>query len=125
MRFALLAIAALGVSHPLAQDKPKDPGKGAAGLKAAIATTETTKPAAQPVAGSAQMTTKQIKLAIQVANTVDQVRELDAQIDGIPDDDEREQLKELQTSRIVNLTCGIALGFFAVQLGLRVIQNLV
>lgn len=83
-----------------AKPEGKSPGKGAAGLKAAV----TSQPQQAVQAGSAQMSAGQIRLAIQVADTVDQVRELDSQIAGVPDDDEREELLTLQDSRIINLT---------------------
>ena len=86
------------------EKKPQAAGKGTAGLKAAVTGDKKPDPAPAAEIPKAQMTTKQIKLAIQVADTVDQVRELDGQIAGIPDDAEREELLTLQDSRIINLT---------------------
>lgn len=49
------------------------------------------------------MTTKDIKAALQLAETVDAVRALDPAIEAIPDDAEREELKVLQDSRMLAL----------------------
>lgn len=49
------------------------------------------------------MTTKDIKTALQLADTQDAVRALDPAIEAITDDAEREELKVLQDSRFVAL----------------------